>query len=203
MHCLPWVQWTVWTAKQLYHEQDQQYSCKARAVAMILLYITTLTPSLSHFPSPPSLQYHVRISTVFYEMSSLSLNWKFYKDRSFFTNLLLLSFQCPLHNCCTVVQIKHWTNCMGIKNVFHFILINLCFPGGSVSGKEPAYKCRRHKRCLFNPWVGRIPWRRQWQPTPLFLPAESHGHRGAWRAMVCAVIKSWTWLKQLSMHDFF
>ena len=90
-----------------YREQDQQYGCKARAVAMILLYITTLTPSLSHFPSLPSLQYHVCTSTVFYEMSSLSLNWKFYKDRSFFTNLLLLSFQCPLHNCCIVVQIKH------------------------------------------------------------------------------------------------
>ena len=29
----------------------------------------------------------------------------------------------------------------------------------------------------FNPWVGEIPWRRKWQPTPVFLPGESHGHR--------------------------
>ena len=29
----------------------------------------------------------------------------------------------------------------------------------------------------FNPWVGKIPWRRQWQPTPVFLPGESHGQR--------------------------
>ena len=29
----------------------------------------------------------------------------------------------------------------------------------------------------FNPWVGKIPWRRAWQPTPVFLPAESHGQR--------------------------
>ena len=29
----------------------------------------------------------------------------------------------------------------------------------------------------FNPWVGKIPWRRAWQPTPIFLPGESHGQR--------------------------
>ena len=29
--------------------------------------------------------------------------------------------------------------------------------------------------CGFHPWVGKIPWRRAWQPTPVFLPGESHG----------------------------
>ena len=29
----------------------------------------------------------------------------------------------------------------------------------------------------FNPWVGRIPWRRKWQATPVFLPGKSHGQR--------------------------
>ena len=29
----------------------------------------------------------------------------------------------------------------------------------------------------FNPWVGKTPWRRAWQPTPVFLPGESHGQR--------------------------
>ena len=32
-------------------------------------------------------------------------------------------------------------------------------------------------RLGFNPWVGKIPWRRPWQPTPVFLPGESHGRR--------------------------
>ena len=32
------------------------------------------------------------------------------------------------------------------------------------SGKESACQCRRRKRCGFNPWVGKIPWRRAWQP---------------------------------------
>ena len=34
------------------------------------------------------------------------------------------------------------------------------------------------RRCGFDLWVGNIPWRREWQPTPVFLPGESHGQRG-------------------------
>ena len=52
----------------------------------------------------------------------------------------------------------------------------LDFPGGA-SGKEPACQCRRHKRHRFNPWVGKIPWRRAWQRSLVFLPEESHGQR--------------------------
>ena len=50
---------------------------------------------------------------------------------------------------------------------------NLGFPGGA-TGKEPACRCRRHKRHGFDPWVGSIPRRRAWQPTPVFLPGESY-----------------------------
>ena len=51
----------------------------------------------------------------------------------------------------------------------------LGFPAGS-SGKEPAHQCRRrHERCGLDPWVGKIPWRKAWQPTPVFLPGESRG----------------------------
>ena len=50
------------------------------------------------------------------------------------------------------------------------------FPGG-VSGKESACQCRRHKRCRFDPWVTKIPLRRAWQTTPVFLPGEFHGQR--------------------------
>ena len=46
------------------------------------------------------------------------------------------------------------------------------FPGGA-SGKEHSCQCRRHKRLEFDHWVGKIPWRRAWQPTPIFLPSES------------------------------
>jgi len=50
------------------------------------------------------------------------------------------------------------------------------FPGGT-SGKEPACPCRRHKKCDFDPWVKKIPWRRAWQPIPVFFPGESHGQK--------------------------
>ena len=33
------------------------------------------------------------------------------------------------------------------------------------------------QKTRFDPWVGKIPWRREWQPTPVFLPGESHGQR--------------------------
>ena len=50
------------------------------------------------------------------------------------------------------------------------------FPGG-VSGEESTCQCRRLQRCSFDLWVGKIPWRRARQPTPLFMPRESHGQR--------------------------
>ena len=40
------------------------------------------------------------------------------------------------------------------------------FPDGS-AGKEPACRCRRHRRSEFDTWVGKIAWRRKWQPSTL------------------------------------
>ena len=48
---------------------------------------------------------------------------------------------------------------------------------GGTSGKEPACQSRRHKRCGFDPWIRKNPWRREWHPTPVFLPGELHGQR--------------------------
>ena len=46
-----------------------------------------------------------------------------------------------------------------------------------LNGKEPTCRCRKCSRCRFDPWVRKIPWRRAWQPAPVFLPGESHGQR--------------------------
>jgi len=51
--------------------------------------------------------------------------------------------------------------------------MNLGLPGW-LSGKE----CLQCRRCGFNPWVGKIPWSRKWQSTPVFLPEKSQGQRG-------------------------
>ena len=48
---------------------------------------------------------------------------------------------------------------------------------GGTSDKELDCQCRRQKRHEFSPWVGKIPWRRKWQHTPVLLPGESHGQR--------------------------
>ena len=45
------------------------------------------------------------------------------------------------------------------------------------SGKEFTCQFRRHKRYRLDPWVGKILWRKKWQPTPVFLPGKSHGQR--------------------------
>ena len=34
-------------------------------------------------------------------------------------------------------------------------------------------------RCEFHPWARKIPWRRKWQLTPVFLPGKSHGQRSS------------------------
>ena len=47
------------------------------------------------------------------------------------------------------------------------------FPGGS-DGKESA--CY-YRRCRFNPWDRKVPWRSKWQPTPVFMPGKSRGPR--------------------------
>ena len=46
-------------------------------------------------------------------------------------------------------------------------------PPGGTRGKEPSCQCRSHKKCWFDSWMGKIPWRRAWQPPPIFLPGES------------------------------
>ena len=57
--------------------------------------------------------------------------------------------------------------------------------------------CLQGGRPGFNPWVGKIPWRRKWQPTPVLLPRKSHGRRSLVQAAVHGVAKS-----QAQLSDF-
>ena len=54
---------------------------------------------------------------------------------------------------------------------------NMEFPGVLVVKNPPGNggDVRDVSRCAFDPWVRKIPWRRAWQPTPVFLPGEFHG----------------------------
>ena len=54
--------------------------------------------------------------------------------------------------------------CIHLFNLYHLLSQSAC-------------PCRRHQRGRFDPWVRKIPWRRRWQPAPVFLPGKSHGER--------------------------
>ena len=47
----------------------------------------------------------------------------------------------------------------------------------ATSGKDPTWQRRRRKRRRFSPWFRKIPQRRAWQPTPVFVSGECHGQR--------------------------
>ena len=57
----------------------------------------------------------------------------------------------------------------------NWLILSLGFPGGA-SGKELTCQCRRRKRHRFDSSGGKIPWRKEWQPSPIFL-GESRGQR--------------------------
>ena len=76
------------------------------------------------------------------------------------------------------------------------------FPCSSVGKKKSVCNAEIHLQCRrpgFNSWVRKIPWRRKWQPTPVFLPGKSHGQRSLagyspWGH------KSWTRLSITNFH---
>ena len=64
------------------------------------------------------------------------------------------------------------SSCNHLDNKIHPLCgMKMGFPVYA-SGKEPACQYRRTKRLGFDPWVGKIPWRRAWQPTPGFMPVK-------------------------------
>ena len=67
-----------------------------------------------------------------------------------------------------------WTHCFSSSGLRSSIARGL---PRRRSGKERTCQCRKHQRLGFDPWVGNISWRREWQPTPVFLPGKSRGQR--------------------------
>ena len=68
-----------------------------------------------------------------------------------------------------------------------------------LSDKESTFQCSSRG---FSPQVGKIPWRRKWQPTPVFLPGKSQGQSlGAWRARVHGVAKELDTTEQLNNNN--
>ena len=98
-------------------------------------------------------------------------------------------FDCARHPCCIFIITRYIQN-----EVFR----------GGISGKEPICQCRRPKIRGFDPWVGKISWRRTWQPTSCldkYSCLDNPMDREAWRAMVHGVTKSWMWLSAWLTHS--
>ena len=63
-----------------------------------------------------------------------------------------------------------------------------------LSDKETTCQCNEPQKCRLDPWVGKMPWRRKWQPSPVFLPGKSHGQQSLASYRVPRGPKSQTWL---------
>ena len=118
---------------------------------------------------------------------------------------LLVVWSCACHLACLAlsclpgkVRVIKLTHQAALRIKHYVYMYAGDFPAGT-SGKQPTCQSRR---CGFDLWVGKIPWRRAWQPTPVFLPGESHGQRSlvAWWATVHRVTKSRMWLNDLAWH---
>ena len=80
---------------------------------------------------------------------------------------------------CIEVVGQHWSSSreQGVKAsdlpnlVVHSILLGASLVSQRLKRLPPV------RETGFDPWVGKIPWRRKWQSTPVFLPGESHGQR--------------------------
>ena len=74
------------------------------------------------------------------------------------------------------------------------------FLGGSAI--KNLLQLRSRRRCWFSPWFGKIPWKRKWLPTPIFLPREFHGQRSlaSYSPWGCKELDTTGWLTHTHKH---
>ena len=98
--------------------------------------------------------------------------------------------QCHLRGLTNIKQAKHLAQFLPYSHHTHVRLVSAYYVAGMVSGgasgKDSA--CQ-NRRLWFYPWIRKIPWRRAWQPAPVFLPGGPMD-REAWWAMVHRVTES-------------
>ena len=96
---------------------------------------------------------------VFSSKSVLCIRWPKYRSFSFSIS--------PFNEYSRLISFRtDWFDILSVQGLPRWL-----------SGKESFCQCRRLKKHGFDPWVRNIPWRRKWQPTPVFLPRKFHGQR--------------------------
>ena len=127
---------------------------------------TTVTNHVWGMPSP---QYDMNISLIINKVEHLFM---FYCPLGFPLQWNAFLFLLPIFLLDYLSFLLIHRNALLILNI-NIIYIYIDFPGGS-DRKVSCLQCRRPG---FDPWVGKILWRRKWQPTPVLLPGKSHGQR--------------------------
>ena len=145
-----------------------RWSDKTVMTVMVMMIATNTEPFL--FASPSS-KHFTDINSIHPDSNSIRCIHYYY------LHLLVwklryrkVSVTCPRS------RSRPWTQESSRVHPFHPILDTGSCPNGEALA----------------PWVGKIPWRRKWQPTPVFRPGESHGQRRRW-ATVHGVIKRHNW----------
>ena len=83
-------------------------------------------------------------------------------------------FMASLDHCLSLLQGELHYHYLQQRWVLPVLVLDIMVLPGGTSGREPSCQCWRHERWGFHPWVRKMPWRRAWHPTPVFLPGESH-----------------------------
>ena len=105
-------------------------------------------------------------------------------------------------------QFEHPYSLCVWRHPYLSLSICMCFFGSVYMWGFPVARwrtCLQCRRLRFDPWVKKIPWRRSWQPTPVFLPGESHGQKSlaGYSPWSRRVRHDWsTWAQYIYMHIF-
>ena len=116
----------------------------------------------SHFP------FRAKVKNQMKAFKAVYISLCPYPDCIAYSSPTLLASAAMLTSCCSLTD----STLSGLR-AFALTVPLLGFQGGTSGKKKPTCQCRRLKRHGFNPWVGKIPWRRAWQLTSVFLPGES------------------------------
>ena len=101
------------------------------------------------------------------------------------TSIVSIKNKLPYENLNICVLIIKRLKLYTLNSLPPFLWVWTSFPGSSVVKNLPA-----SRRLRFDAWVRKIPWRREWQPTPVFLPRKSHSQRSLAGYIVHGVTKS-------------
>ena len=140
--------------------QTSNFFCFVPELYILMSFYWYCPTILSCHPLlPPSIFSSIK---VFSNESALHIRWPKYWSFSFsfspsgeYSGLISFRIDC--------------FDFLSVQGTIKLFLKHHCSKGAS-GKKKPNCQCRRHK---FHPWVRKIPWRREWQPTPVFLAGES------------------------------